>query len=144
MNGWLPLKTTDFSICHPHRWLKNDHSLSSSMKRTTRLLTRDVGMNRSSARFGPQVMIIPSLFSSLRHFWPWTELQRIPTERIAKFNIVTSSVHQIYSFPQYIGESFEKFVDWRQFTAVMQKETVTVMPSCNGGGNVVVALSSSL
>jgi hypothetical protein len=34
---------------------------------------------------------------------------------------------------------FDKFVDWRQYTAVMQRETVTVMPSCSGGGNVVVA-----
>jgi hypothetical protein len=31
---------------------------------------------------------------------------------------------------------FEKFVDWR--AAVMQREEVTVMPSCSGGGNVVV------
>jgi hypothetical protein len=34
---------------------------------------------------------------------------------------------------------FDKFVDWRQCAAVMNKETVTVMPSCNGGGSVVVA-----
>jgi len=34
---------------------------------------------------------------------------------------------------------FEKFVDWRQCTAIMQREAVTVMPSCSGGGNVVVA-----
>jgi hypothetical protein len=32
----------------------------------------------------------------------------------------------------------EKFMDWRQCAAVMQKEAVTVMPSCSGGGNVVV------
>jgi hypothetical protein len=30
-------------------------------------------------------------------------------------------------------------VDWRQCAAVMQREMVTVMPSCSGGGNVVVA-----
>jgi hypothetical protein len=35
--------------------------------------------------------------------------------------------------------SFGEFVDWRQCTAVMQREAVTVMPSCSGGGNVVVA-----
>jgi len=35
--------------------------------------------------------------------------------------------------------SFEKFVDWRQCAAVMQREAVTLMPSCGGGGNVVVA-----
>jgi hypothetical protein len=34
---------------------------------------------------------------------------------------------------------FEKFVDWRQCAAVMQREAVTVMPSCGDGGNVVVA-----
>jgi hypothetical protein len=34
---------------------------------------------------------------------------------------------------------FEKFVDLRKCAAVMQRETVTVMPSCSGGGNVVVA-----
>jgi hypothetical protein len=35
--------------------------------------------------------------------------------------------------------TFEKFVDWRQYTAFMQREAVTVTPSCSGGGNVVVA-----
>jgi hypothetical protein len=34
--------------------------------------------------------------------------------------------------------SFEKFVDWRQGAAVMQREAVTVMPSCSGAGNAVV------
>jgi hypothetical protein len=34
---------------------------------------------------------------------------------------------------------FEKFVDWRQCAAVMQREAVTVVPSYSGGGNVVVA-----
>jgi hypothetical protein len=33
---------------------------------------------------------------------------------------------------------FEKFVDWRQCAAVMQKEAVTVIPSCSGGGKIVV------
>jgi hypothetical protein len=32
-----------------------------------------------------------------------------------------------------IRRPFEKFVDWRQYAAVMQKEAVTVMPSCSGG-----------
>jgi hypothetical protein len=31
-----------------------------------------------------------------------------------------------------------KFEDWRQCAAVMQREAVTVMPSCIGGGNVAV------
>jgi hypothetical protein len=34
---------------------------------------------------------------------------------------------------------FEKFVDWRQCAAVMQREAVTVMQNCSGGVNVVVA-----
>jgi len=38
---------------------------------------------------------------------------------------------------------FTKFVDWRHCTAVMQREAVTVMPSCSGGGNVLVASSPS-
>jgi hypothetical protein len=32
-----------------------------------------------------------------------------------------------------------RFEDWQQCTAVMQREAVTVMQSCSGGGNVVVA-----
>jgi hypothetical protein len=36
---------------------------------------------------------------------------------------------------------FQKFVDWRQCAAVMQGEAVTVMPSCIGGDNIVVAWS---
>jgi hypothetical protein len=33
---------------------------------------------------------------------------------------------------------FEKYVDWQR-AALMQREAVTVMPSCSGGGTVVVA-----
>jgi hypothetical protein len=33
----------------------------------------------------------------------------------------------------------EKFVDWWQCAAVIQREEVTVMPSFSGGDNVVVA-----
>jgi hypothetical protein len=36
---------------------------------------------------------------------------------------------------------FVNFMDWRQCAAVMQREAVTVMPSCSGGGNVVLACS---
>jgi hypothetical protein len=36
-------------------------------------------------------------------------------------------------------ETFEKFMDLLQCAAVMQREAVTVMPSCSGGGNVVLA-----
>jgi hypothetical protein len=57
-----------------------------------------------------------------------------------------------YHFPGYLKQyargllrgPFEKFVDWRQSAAVMQRKTVIVMPSCSGGCDVVVALSSSL
>jgi hypothetical protein len=38
-----------------------------------------------------------------------------------------------------IRGTFEKFVDWGQCAIVMQREAVTVMPSCSGGGNVIVA-----
>jgi hypothetical protein len=34
---------------------------------------------------------------------------------------------------------FAKFMNWRQYPAVMQREAVTVMTNCSGGGNVVVA-----
>jgi hypothetical protein len=34
----------------------------------------------------------------------------------------------------YIRGSFEKFVDWRQCVAIMQREAVIVIPSCIGGG----------
>jgi hypothetical protein len=37
-----------------------------------------------------------------------------------------------------ILKPFEKFVDWWQCAAVVQR-AVTVMSSCSGGGNVVVA-----
>jgi hypothetical protein len=33
---------------------------------------------------------------------------------------------------------FVKFVDWQHCAAVMQREAVIVMPSCSGGGYVVV------
>jgi hypothetical protein len=39
----------------------------------------------------------------------------------------------------HIRGPFGKFVDWRQCAAVMEGEAVTVMPSCSGEGNVVVA-----
>jgi hypothetical protein len=39
---------------------------------------------------------------------------------------------------EQLGWPFEKFVDWWQCAAVMQREAVTVMPSCSGRGNIVV------
>jgi hypothetical protein len=50
----------------------------------------------------------------------------------------------ISSVTCFIWGPFEKFVDWQQCATVMQREVVTVMPSCNGWGNKVVAWSSSL
>jgi hypothetical protein len=38
-----------------------------------------------------------------------------------------------------LRRSYEKFVDCRQCATVMQREAVTVMPSCSGVSNVVVA-----
>jgi hypothetical protein len=54
---------------------------------------------------------------------------------------VKKAQRQLYLYLRmsYIRGPFEKFVDWRQCATVMQREAVTVMPSCNGGGNVVVA-----
>jgi hypothetical protein len=40
------------------------------------------------------------------------------------------------AFTTNIGGPFEKFVEWRQCAAVVQRVVVTVMPSCSGGGNV--------
>jgi hypothetical protein len=40
---------------------------------------------------------------------------------------------------EQLGEPFEKFVDWRQYAAVMQRKAVIVPPSCSAGSNVVVA-----
>jgi hypothetical protein len=39
----------------------------------------------------------------------------------------------------HVRGPFEKFVDWRQCAAVMQREALTVRPSCGGGGTVVAA-----
>jgi hypothetical protein len=39
----------------------------------------------------------------------------------------------------FIRGPFEKFVDWRQCSGVLQREAVSVMPSCSGGGKIVVA-----
>jgi hypothetical protein len=53
---------------------------------------------------------------------------------VQKFRFVN-----VYNCPVHIIRGpFEKFVYWRQCAAVMQREAVTAMPSCNGGGNVVV------
>jgi hypothetical protein len=43
-----------------------------------------------------------------------------------------------YKLHFYEGGPFEKLVEWGQCAALMQREAVTVMPSCSGGGNVVV------
>jgi hypothetical protein len=50
----------------------------------------------------------------------------------------------IYKYIVHIRGPFEKFVDWRQCAAIMQREAVTVTSSCIGEDNVVVAFFSSL
>jgi hypothetical protein len=44
-----------------------------------------------------------------------------------------------HSYLYNLRDPFGKFAGWQQYAAVMQREAVTVMPSCSGGGNVVVA-----
>jgi hypothetical protein len=43
------------------------------------------------------------------------------------------------TFSTLLRGPFDKFVDRRQCAAVMQREEVTVTPSCSGRGNIVVA-----
>jgi hypothetical protein len=43
-----------------------------------------------------------------------------------------------YALMRELRGPFEKFVDWWQCSAVMQREAVTIMPSYSGGGNVAV------
>jgi hypothetical protein len=38
----------------------------------------------------------------------------------------------------YVRGPFENFVDWRQCAAAIQREAVTLMPSCSGGDEVIV------
>jgi hypothetical protein len=49
------------------------------------------------------------------------------------------NLYQLSSTAMGYRGQFEKFVNWRQRAAVTQREAVTVIPSCSGGGNVVVA-----
>jgi hypothetical protein len=44
-----------------------------------------------------------------------------------------------YVYYRIIRGPFEKFVDWRQCAAFMQREAVTLMPNFSGGGEVLVA-----
>jgi hypothetical protein len=60
------------------------------------------------------------------------------------FQTYLQKVFTSYLLTVYIRGPFEKFVDWRQCAAVMQREAVTVMVNFNDGGNVVVACSSSI
>jgi hypothetical protein len=47
--------------------------------------------------------------------------------------------HHVYCVSVHVRGPLEKFVNWRQCAAVMEREAVIVMPSCSGGGIVVVA-----
>jgi hypothetical protein len=60
--------------------------------------------------------------------------------------MIIDNINFIIAFPfTYVLGQFEKLaLDWRQCATVMQREAVTVMPSCSGGDNVVVACPSSL
>jgi len=49
-----------------------------------------------------------------------------------------SHAHLLYNETDIQGP-FANFVYWRQCAAVMHREGVIVIPSCNGAGNVVVA-----
>jgi hypothetical protein len=73
----------------------------------------------------------------------WNDLKK--NKLLLKFEMTFLS--ECGNVPDYsskdIRGSFEKFVDWRKCAAVMQREAVTVMPSCSGGGIVVAAWSSS-
>jgi hypothetical protein len=48
-----------------------------------------------------------------------------------------------FEISRYIRGPFEKFVDWRQCAAAMQREAVTYA-KFSGGVNVIMASSSSL
>jgi hypothetical protein len=50
-----------------------------------------------------------------------------------KFILATLEPNFVY-IPYELRELFEKFADWRQYAAVMQREAVTVIQSRSGGG----------
>jgi hypothetical protein len=54
------------------------------------------------------------------------------------FLTVSTGVIYVHTHTNTRGP-FEKFADWGQCAAVMQKKVVTVMPSCSSGGNIAVA-----
>jgi hypothetical protein len=61
------------------------------------------------------------------------------TSQAPKCSCISRVVHLRAIFTMVTTKALAKFVDWRQCAAVMQREAVTLMPSCSGGGNVVVA-----
>jgi hypothetical protein len=70
-----------------------------------------------------------------------TTLKAIPQQ---EYTSLQSQMAVVQNFQVMYGKfniwgPFEKFVGWQQCAAVMQREVVTVMPSCSGGSNVVVA-----
>jgi hypothetical protein len=66
----------------------------------------------------------------------WNSMKRDERHALLKWFLVTEALD--------IQGPFEKFVDWRQYAAVLQREAVTFMTSCSGESNVVVAWSSYL
>jgi hypothetical protein len=64
---------------------------------------------------------------ALKRWYPKTSLHGVTTQKTKGLRVLN------------IWGSSAKFVDWRQYAAVMQREAVTVIPSCSSAGNVVVA-----
>jgi hypothetical protein len=72
-------------------------------------------------------------------FWYSDGIQSLPPHQHATYNFACREYteYDIY-IPLNARGPFENVVDCRQCAAVIQREAVTVMPSCSGGGNVVV------
>jgi hypothetical protein len=118
--------------------------IHSVAQRCTTELARLVSRVRSTKKVarpnsGCTVVIIRSLCGTrhgLKGIFQW--LTHLPNAVLETF--YTSFITLEISLLQIqIRGPFEKFVDWRQCAAVMQREAVTIMSSFSGGGNVVVA-----
>jgi hypothetical protein len=59
-------------------------------------------------------------------------------QRIAMIRMMNREQKQ-ESRSTYLRGPFEKYMNWRQCAAVMQREAMTVMPNCSSGGNVILA-----
>jgi hypothetical protein len=101
----------------------------------------------------PRVLVLNGPFhhlvgSSIRHSEDATDgglpgphrVSCEPSVSLKELSFLTCWGHSKKHFGYHgdIRGPFETFVDWRQCAAVMQREAVTIMPSCSCGGNVVV------